>query len=55
MFCRNCGRKLDKKARFCPGCGAMLTGNGKKRRWAFLVGLAVLLIICAVCSIIFFL
>lgn len=54
MFCRNCGRKLDKKARFCPGCGAMITGNGKKRRWAFLVGLAVLLIICAVCSIIFF-
>lgn len=26
-FCNNCGKEVKKEAKFCPGCGASLTGE----------------------------
>ncbi len=31
MFCKNCGKKLDDKAKFCDSCGTAVTGDTKDK------------------------
>lgn len=30
MYCSSCGKEIRQGAKYCPGCGAPITGRGKK-------------------------